>query len=222
MRRILLDNSGYTVTEQIVAALFATIVIGTLYGFYRGQLFNLLSQEAKTTTLQDARGALDFMVRDLRNAGAWTTGSTPSEKDSVEDPENIDDPGNDADFLCNRVYAAAKNLIHIQMDLNEDGDCADKSPRENIIYELTGPTATCPGPSIIRRNGDCLIANVVTTPPGKLFSYYDADHKDLGDNPPPDKIKQVRLAFVVQVKNPDPKVVGKVSSALSSSVELRN
>ncbi|MGH7774010.1 MAG: PilW family protein [Candidatus Binatia bacterium] len=231
MMRIFWESRGSTVTEQLMAALFGLIVMGTLYGFYREQLFNLLSQEAKTATLEDARGALDIMVRDLRNAGSWGEGTVPLEKDSSEDPKNIDDPNNDADTVCNRVHAATEKLLIVQMDLNGDGDCMDypdhptashRKDRETIKYELTGPTKTCPGPNIIRRNDDCLVANVVTPFPEKLFTYYDSNHGDLGDNPPLESIKRVKITFAVQVSNPNPKISGTVTSTLSSSVEFRN
>jgi hypothetical protein len=113
-------------------------------------------------------------------------------------------------------------MIHVQMDLNGNGSCADAVPRESIRYELTGPTSTCPGPSIIRRNGDCLIAGVAPLMDGKLFRYYDNAGAELGDTPPPQAIKRVRMAFAVQLKNPDPARGGNVSSALSTSVEFRN
>ncbi|HVO94793.1 MAG TPA: hypothetical protein VMT22_18220, partial [Terriglobales bacterium] len=125
-------------------------------------------------------------------------------------------------LVCNRVYSATPALLHVQMDLNGNSTCADIDPRENIHYELTGPTATCAGPYIIRRNGDCLVANVVPERPGKLFTYYDAQGHDLGPVPMAEMIKRVRIAFAVEVKNPNVKVGGNLSSALSSSVELRN
>ena len=231
MKQILCNNNGYTITEQLIAALFALVVVGTLYGFYRDQLFHLVSQEAKTATLEDARGALDIIIRDLRNAGSWGTGSAPLERDSSEDLKNLDDPDNDADNVCNRVYTATKKSIHIQMDLNGDGDCMDyldhpaaghRKDRETIRYELTGPTDTCPGATIIRRNGDCLVPNVVTPTPEKLFMYYDGNGADLGDDPVPVAIKRVKISFSVQVKNPNPRIAGFVTSTLSSSVEFRN
>jgi Tfp pilus assembly protein PilW len=166
--------------------------------------------------LEDARGALDIMVRDLRNAGSWGTGSAPPERGGM------DDPNNDPDTNCNRVYAASGGMIHVQMDLNSNDSCADTEPRENIRYELTGPTSTCPGTTIIRRNGDCLVANVKTASTGKLFSYYDVTGADLGDSPSPMTIKRIRIAFAVQVKNPDPRVGGNMSSTLSTSIDLRN
>jgi len=210
------NSRGVTLIEQLVALLLGTIVITSLYEFYRAELFRTISQEAKTSTLEDARGALDIIVRDLRNAGSWATGSAPPERGGM------DDPSNDADTDCNRVYAASGGMVHVQMDLNGNGTCADTEPRENIRYELTGPTSTCPGTTIIRRNGDCLVANVKTTTVGKLFTYYDVTGVDLGDSPSPKAIRRIRIAFAVQVKNPDPRVGGNMMSTLSTSIELRN
>jgi type IV pilus assembly protein PilW len=210
------DSSGITLIEQLVALLLGAVVIASLYEFYRAELFRTISQETKTSTLEDARGALDIMTRDLRNAGSWGTGSAPAETGGV------DDPNSDVDTDCNRVYVASAGMIHVQMDLNANGNCADTEPRENIRYELTGPTSTCPGTAIIRRNGDCLVANVKTATAGKLFSYYDATGADLGDSPSPAAIKRIKIAFAVQVKNPDPRVGGHMTSALATSIELRN
>jgi Tfp pilus assembly protein PilW len=208
--------SGATLIEHLLALLLGSIVITSLYGFYRAELFRTMSQEIKTATLEDARGALDIMVRDLRNAGSWGAGAAPPETGSEDDPHN------DADSVCNRVYAASAIMIHVQMDVNGNGTCADTDPRESIRYELTGPTSTCSGTNIIRRNGDCLVANVKTAAGGRLFSYYDITGVDLGDTPSLPKIKRIRVAFAVQVKNPDPQIGGTITSALSTSIHLRN
>jgi type II secretory pathway component PulJ len=214
--RILGFETGTSLIEQLLALLLGAVMITSLYGFYRAGLYQFIAQETKTATLQDARGALDIMVRDLKNAGSWGTGSVPAEHGGGDDPDS------DADGVCNRVYAATASMIHVQMDLNGNGTCADAEPRENIRYELTGPTATCPGTKILRRNGDCLVANVVTPSAGKLFSFYDTTGADLGNSPAPNAIKRVRIAFSVQEKNPDPKVGGTLTTALATSVELRN
>jgi len=210
------DKRGTTLLEQLITLLLGTVVITSLYGFYRAELFHLLSQEAKTITLEEARGAMDIISRDLKGAGSWGTGSVPSEQGGDDDPEG------DADAVCNRVYRATRALIHIQMDLNGNDNCADTDPRENIRYELAGSTATCSGAVVIRRNGDCLVSNVTTPAPNTLFTYYDSNGVDLGESPPLSAIKRIRIEFTVEVKNPDPQVRGKISSSLSSSVELRN
>lgn len=216
MIRPLRNSHGATLTEQLVSLLLGSVMIASLYGFFRAELFHLTAQEIKTATLQDARGALDIIVRDLKNAGSWGTGNAPVETGGS------DDPANDPDTVCNRVYAVSNSLIHVQMDLNGNDNCADTDPRENIRYEVTGPTAVCPGPNIIRRNGDCLVAGVTTAPAGKLFTFFNDHGADLGDNPPPPAIKAIRVAFSIQVKHPDPKVGGNLISTVSTSVQLRN
>jgi len=212
----LIEQDGVTLIEQVVSLLLGSVLITSLYAYFRAELYRTVSVESKTATLEDARGALDIMLRDLMNAGAWPSGVAPLETGVADDPDY------DADSVCNRVYAASPSAIHIQMDLNGNGNCTDTDPRENIRYELTNPTATCPGPQIIRRNGDCLVANVVPGLPDKLFTYYDANGADLGANPARDAIKRVKIAFSVQVKNPDPNGAGNLSSTVLSSVEFRN
>ncbi len=149
------------------------------------------------------RHRLSIMVRDLRNAGSWGTGVGPSG--------------------CSRVVSATPTALRIQADLDGNGDC-NSATGEDVTYDLSGATSTCPG-SIIRRNGTCLVANVVTPVAGRLFSYYDRDDVDIGDNPPPAGIERVKITFGIQVANPDPKARGAnpdVTSILSSSVEFRN
>lgn len=211
-----LDPRGATLIEQLMSLAIGSLMIVLLYAYFRSELYHSLALEAKTATLEDTRGALDIMTRDLRNAGSWGSGNVPLEIGGVDDPQE------DADAICNRVYAANAGSIHIQMDLNGNNNCADKDPQENIRYDLTGPTATCPGPYIIRRNGDCLVANVVPVAAGKIFTYFDADGNDLGDTPDRDAIKRVKIAFAVQVKNPDPKRTSHLVSTLSTSVDFRN
>jgi type IV pilus assembly protein PilW len=211
-----LNRLGVTLVEQLISLALGSLMIVLLYAYFRSEIYHSLALEAKTATLEDARGALDIITRELRNAGSWGSGSAPPETGVV------DDPNNDADSACNRVYAAHVGSIHIQMDLNGNGNCADSDPLENVRYDLAGPTATCAGPYIIRRNGDCLVANIVPVSGAKIFTYFDAHGNELGDTPAREAIKRVKIAFAVQAKNPDPKQVGHVASTLSSSVEFRN
>lgn len=212
----LLENRGATLIEQLMALLVGSGLIFSLYSYFRAELYQALVLETRTATVEDARGALDIMVRELKDAGSWGTGSAPPETGGA------DDPNHDADTVCNRVYAASGSLVHVQMDLNGNGNCADTDPRENIRYEIAGSTSTCPGPNTIRRNGDCLIGNVIPLAAGKIFTFYDANGTDLGSAPVLDAIKRVKIAFSVQVKHPDPRIGGTMTSTLATSVELRN
>jgi Tfp pilus assembly protein PilW len=202
MKNIFWDHRAFTLSELVMAALFGMIVIGSLYSFYTGQLFNLLSQETKTATLQDARGALDLMVRELRNAGAWAAGSAPAG--------------------CSGVVTATSTTIRIQADLDGNGDCSS-STGEDVTYSLAGATSTCPG-ATLRRNGDCLTPNVVIPSGGTFLTYYDAGSAAPLAPPISDLsvLRRVKITLGVQVKNPNPEVGGMITSNLSSSVEFRN
>ena len=215
-RRFLSTAQGATLIENMVALLLGSAMMISLYAYFRSEIYHALIVETKTAVLEDARGALDMMVRDLRNAGSWGSGSVPAETGVG------DDPAYDADTVCNRIYVAGPAVIHVQMDLNGNGTCADVDPRENIRYELGGPTVPCPGNYVLRRNGDCLVADVVPAATGRVFTFLDEKGADLGPAPDLSAIKRIRIEFGVQGKNPDPKRSGKLISSISSSIELRN
>ncbi|MBI2360360.1 MAG: hypothetical protein HYV04_15915, partial [Deltaproteobacteria bacterium] len=195
-------EGGFTTTELVVASLFAVIVLATLYGFYRDQLYNLLSQETKTATLEDARGALDLMVRELRNAGAWGSSSAPAG--------------------CARFQAATATQVQIQADLDGNGDCSSDAS-ENVTYAyLSTATSTCPAGRITRK-GDCLVGNVVIPTGIDFLTYYGAGSTTPLTHPISDynAIKRVKITFAVQMQNPNPNARSanpNVSTTLSSSV----
>ena len=202
MQAFLISHKGFTVTELMLGGLFALVVIGSLYGFYREQLFQLLTQEAKTATLEETRGALDFMMREIRNAGAWLAGKAPTG--------------------CARITEASATRIHIQADLDGNEDCSSLTG-EDVLYALAGATSTCPG-TTIRRNGDCLASNVVIPPGNDFLSYYRKGAHAPLTHPIADLtlVQRVKVTFAVQVNNPHPNAKGTVESVLSSSVDLRN
>ena len=113
------------------------------------------------------------MVRELRNAGSWATGTAPAG--------------------CSRIVTATPTEINVQADLNGDGDCdGDLTPDEtgeDVTYTLFTESAAC---STIRRSasasssGQALVGYCsdppnpatdvnVTVPTGSLFTYYDSN-----------------------------------------------
>lgn len=200
MKRMVLDNKGFTLAELLIASLFGVIVMATLYGFFRDQLFNLLQQETKTGTLEEVRGAMDMMVRELRNAGSW--GKSP-----YTAPTN-----------CSRVATATSEKIQIRADLDADGDCAGATG-EDVTYELSG--------SKITRNDDSLVESVVLPSGSSFLTYYKADNTSFTPSTAADRdlIKRVKITFGVQVQNPNPNSRAanpNITSTLSTSVEFRN
>src|ERR1041385_6647352 len=95
------NQRGTTLLEQLISLLLGSTVIVGLYGFYRAQLYQTLAQETKTAAVQDGRGALDIIVRDLKNAGSWGAGPAALETGSTGDPDG------DADTVCNQIGRAS-------------------------------------------------------------------------------------------------------------------
>src|SRR5437870_12844723 len=132
MMRIVRNDRGATLTEQLVALLLGSVMITGLYGFYRSELFHHISQETKIATLEDARGALEIMVWDLKNAGSCGTGSAPPERGGVDDPDN------EADTVRNRRYAGTGPVSQVQTDLYRSGRCADAEAGQGCGVEVRG------------------------------------------------------------------------------------
>jgi len=203
------DKRGFTVAELLVAALFGMIVIATLYGFFRDQLYFLVAQETKTATLEDARGALDMMVRELSNAGSFPL---PANYPTTR-PANDDDVNN-----CKRVVSASATSIRIQADLNGDGDCADDN--EDVTYTYNSTSGT------ISRNSNTspVVSNVVAS---NFLTYYVAGSTTTvtPSSTNINAIKRVKITFAIQVADPTPegKAAGRnITSTLYSNVDFRN
>jgi len=214
MKSDLWHEGGFTTAELLVAALFGMIVVATLYGFFRDQMFNLLSQETKTATLEDARGALDLIVRELSNAGSFPLPiGYPTTR-----PANDDDGNN-----CKRLVLADTNAnsVRFQSDLNGDGDCADE--HENIIYTYNSTSGT------IERNSSTspVVSNVKTSGSDNFFTYYVAESTTpvTPSSTNINSIKRVKITFKIEVADPTPegKAAGRnIASTLYSNVDFRN
>ena len=209
MDRIWRDKRGFTVAELLVAALFGMIVIATLYGFFRDQLYFLVAQETKTATLEDARGALDMMVRELSNAGSFPLPANYPTTRSAND----DDVNN-----CKRVVSASATSIRIQADLNGDGDCADDN--EDVTYTYNSTSGT------ISRNSNTspVVSNVVAS---NFLTYYVAGSTTTvtPSSTNINAIKRVKITFAIQVADPTPegKAAGRnITSTLYSNDDFRN
>jgi len=217
MRRILANSMAFSLTELLLATLFAGLATAVLLTFFRDQLFRLRAQETRVATLEDVRGALDFMTRELRNAGVF----------SVETDETCDKDGSGKPLT---VVDSDADSIEIQSDLDGDGNC--NSPGERISYRLTAVEPRC---SVLTRNGAALVGYCpghqpsrqvsVRSAAGPLFTYYKQGDMRLDVDSPafdPRQIKRIKIAMAVEEEHPDPREGGRLSTALSSSVSLRN
>ena len=62
--------SGYSLIEVIVSVVVLSVLLAAFYAFYRNQAFALLRQHVEVDTKESAEIGLDYMIREIRMAGA--------------------------------------------------------------------------------------------------------------------------------------------------------
>lgn len=116
-------QTGFTLTELLVAIALGAATIGAIYGVHLIQVKQQVVQEDVLAMQQNARAALDMMVREIRMAGY--------------DPMGVNrdaDPSNDFDGMLYHPTA-----LHLRADLNGNGVLTDS--KESIVYLYDDSTA---------------------------------------------------------------------------------
>ncbi len=117
-------QKGATLTELLVALAVSLVVIGAVYGVHLMQVRQQIVQEDGLAMQQNARAALDIMVREIRMAGY-----DPMGRNRDADPSN--------DFHGITCHPAE---LRIHTDLNGNGVVTDE--RESIVYLHDAATST--------------------------------------------------------------------------------
>ena len=203
-------HDGFTLIETVVAMFMMTITMAAFYTVYRMQTRSLKGQEYRLEAQQTARAALDFMVRELRNARYNPTGE-----------EDGDDCGDEADGKPGIVTATATTL-HFSYDSSDppDGDCDDVG--ENVRYSIAGNdiTRTADG-----KEEELTDGNVATN--GLTLAYFAEDNVTQLDSFPLNatdraRIKRVSITITINSKNPTDKFGGALTAEMKTNVDLRN
>lgn len=128
-------QSGFSLVELLITLLVMGVVIGiTLNGVNNVQKRNM-AEANKLDMTQQAREALDQIVRDLHQAG-WPTAASS--------------PGNPAAQGTQTLTTGTQSSVEFQGDVNGDGNIAD------ITYQTIPNTGSaCP----------CWIQRTITIPP---------------------------------------------------------
>jgi prepilin-type N-terminal cleavage/methylation domain-containing protein len=160
-------QGGFSLVEVMVAlSVFLLILVG-IFQILEGSNKAFVSSERKVNVQQNARVAMDTMVRQIRMTGNF--------------PENFDtNPGNDLGAgVTNLIQAASNTALAVAGDLDGTGT----SNAFLFCLASTGlmrvKGAMGAAPSYSCANGD-LLAERVT---GLTFSYYDALNNPV-PNPP--------------------------------------
>ncbi len=142
------NDSGFTLIELLISMTIGLIILGSIFSSFTTQKKAFATQEMITEMEQNLRFAMEFITRDLRNAGANPyIESTLSIGDSVG---IVPGGGTNIDT----------SAIRILSDLNDDGDTADTG--ETVTYSLSGTN--------LRRNNQAMVQYISSL----TFTYYNS------------------------------------------------
>ena len=201
-------QAGWTLLETLVALGVASFFLLALYGFYRFNLQTLSVETARLSVRESSRLALDFLVRELRMAGARPV----------------------RDGACDgfeRLLLAEAQAISLQYDFrgNRSGmppDGCPDDPSERVRYTYDAQA------QMLRRatgrgSAQPFIGNIPAD--GFLLSYFDRDGAQL--LPPLDPAERAAVFLIDLVirtarPHPDPQVDEPVTASLGSAIFLSN
>ena len=202
------EHNGFTLIELVLAVFMLTITMAAFYSVFRMQTRSLKGQENRLEAQQTARAALDFMVREIRNA-----------RYNPLDEDNGDSCGDGAAGRPGIVEATDK-IIHFSYDWTGDGDCNDAN--ENIKFTIAGNDIT--------RQADGGAVEELTDgnadAAGSILAYFNQAGAQLAfpldDQAKRDAIHRVQITVKIDSKHKAAKFGGDTTAEMTTNVVLRN
>lgn len=207
---ILRKKEGFTLIETFVAMFMLSITMLAFYSVYRMQTRSLKGQENRLEAQQAARAAMEFMVREIRNAGYNPTETTNGADCATWG--NAGTPG---------VIEATATSFHFSYDANKDGTCSGGGTiDENIRYSFASGD--------LSRESDGSAAEALTdgNAASVALAYFDQAGNPLTAFPlnaaARDSIQRVSITVTINSQNMNDEFGGALAAQISSNVDLRN
>ena len=218
------EHNGFTLIETVVAMFMMSITMTAFYSVYRMQTRSLKGQENRLEAQQTARAALDFMVREIRNA-----------RYNPSDEDNGDSCGAGAAGRPGIVEATDK-IIHFSYDWTGDGDCNDANENikftiskkivDGVIVKINGVDAW----DITRQangNDPEALTDGNAKANGLTLAYFPQGSDTalafpLDDQAKRDAIHRVEITVEIDSKNMADKFGGALTAEMTTNVVLRN
>jgi type II secretory pathway pseudopilin PulG len=203
------DQRGFTLSELLIAAGLSLAVMASIYGLFRSQTHTIKGQESRMEAHEYAMVVLDTMIREVRNAGYFPTG-TPC--------TNVSNTGG-------IVATPTADSLRLVYDTNGDGSC-----EEDVSFTYDSVNKN------ILRNGSALTDGNATT---IQFTYYPQQTSGTAPAPycvstgiptgcsgnlasSLSSVQKITVSITVQSKSPDVQFGGQSTITMSSSADLRN
>ncbi len=183
-----IDEKGFTLIELMIAMVVGLVVLAATYSVFTVQNKTLLTQEKLASSYQNARIAMDMMIRDISMAGYNHTGTGSTVPTPLSRCAGTTTATNTP---CAGITAANASSISLTMDVNSDGDHDDAN--ENITYDVN----TSDGVPALRRN---------TQPAVEYVDSLSFVYEDGAGNTPKDlsQIRRVKITITTIAPTEDP------------------
>jgi hypothetical protein len=195
-------NQGFGLLEIIIAGFIGTVILVALSGVQRlvAESYNFSFEEIQA--VEEARGGIDVMVKEIREAQPSEDGGYPIEQATDQEFIFYADEDNDDRIERVRYYL--------------DGSSLTKG--------TINPTNDIPAQYPVNSESTKVVADYIQNGSDPIFYYYNGEWPLSGSGNPldtPSRLIDTKYMRVFLVVNVDPNRVPQ-SSELSSGVQLRN
>ena len=205
------DPEGFTLVELLIYMLLFGIVMTSIYSLFISNVRAHKSQENTMAMVQDLRGSIDVMVREIRMAGC----------DPLKNPGGLGFSNDEGTAGPAADYHNDADSIHFTMDIDDPPDGLATGANEEIVYFLEAAEN-----KIMRRSS----LNAVKQPLAEkisalTFEYYKADGSavvnpttaaELAD------IRSVKISITGKTEEIDPNTLQEKTRSITTWVRVRN
>ena len=193
------DDRGFSLVELMIAMAVGLIVLGAVYALFTAQSKHLDTQEQIAELHQNARVAMDIMVREITMAGYNQT-TDPATIMAVNRCTGTTTASN---APCAGITNAAADTIGFVTDVNGNGDttAGSSNPNENIAYDRYHSETSPAGVYSLGRTSNGSKQPVIEYLDLLSFSYHDADGNVTANLA---NIRRVKITIVARTAKEDP------------------
>ncbi|MFP4039660.1 MAG: prepilin-type N-terminal cleavage/methylation domain-containing protein [Desulfosudaceae bacterium] len=222
------NQQGFTLLELMIAMVVASILGLAMYAFQQSQTRLSVTQESLAKTQQNARAAMHFLVREIREAGCDSSGKlfekdpavTEADADSItfsrdlNDNESLADEDEDITYLRN----AQGNLVRRDNNTGQSYEVAEDFDALNFVYydedgnrianadlsdNLRNIRAVLV--TVVARSGDALPGAMASIPDTRTYENVEAGGADAEDTDTlleaNDDLRRIQLATRIRLRN---------------------
>ena len=193
------NDRGFTLVELMIAMVVGMVVLGAVYALFTAQSKHLATQEQLAELHQNARAAMDIMVREISMAGYNQT-TDPATITAVNRCTGTTTASNTP---CAGITNAAADTIGFVADINGNGDttAGGANPSENIAYDRYHSETSPAGVYSLGRTSNGSKQPVIEYLDLLSFSYHEANGNVTANLA---NIRRVKITIVTRTAKVDP------------------